>query len=126
VRVPAGVFAQGHVADIVETVFDLPVLAGEVREGGRLRGARVEIGDGVDRFGAPGAGAQAAAFAFDAQGLFRVREAEPGLHFADLEQAAFVAAVAGVVRTVGDGYVFQGSWESWWPRRGWLPLTTSR
>jgi len=87
------VLGEGHVTDPVQPVLDAPVPAQRISElsGGALRGG--EVGDGVDRFGAPPAAGGRPSSAGDLQGQGRLGEANPGADSGELDAAVFGPAV---------------------------------
>ena len=97
----AGVLAEGHVADPVQAVLDLPLAADQPKQPGRVGLGGGQAGDAVGQFGEPWLAAQVGDTALDHKQLGKVREGDAlgwagGLDSAPLDPP--VAAVSLGVR----------------------------
>ena len=90
----AGVLGEGAVADAEEAVLDLPVIAGELQEGGGIEPRLGQAGDGVDDLArAQGLGLPAALDAADAPETRPVLVEAGGQPRAHRDEAGLDAAV---------------------------------
>jgi len=90
------VLVEGHVADPVQRVLDLPLAAGQHPQPGGVGPGRVQAGDGVGDLGTRVATGEVGGVALDDQHLLGVGEPRPGWHRGGVDPALLDAPVAAV------------------------------